>query len=48
LQPDLPIIAFTAHAYENDKQRLLQKGFDQYISKPVKQDELRALVQLSI
>ena len=48
LQPNIPIIAFTAHAYENDKKRLLEKGFDEYISKPVKQDELRALVQLSI
>jgi CheY-like chemotaxis protein len=48
LQPNIPIIAFTAHAYENDKKRLLEKGFDDYISKPVKQDELKALIQLSI
>jgi len=48
IQPDIPIIAFTAHAYENDKKRLLQKGFNEYISKPVKQGELRELVEKSI
>jgi CheY-like chemotaxis protein len=48
IKPDVPIIAFTAHAYENDKKRLLQKGFDEYISKPVKQGELRKLVGKSI
>ncbi|MGM0496605.1 MAG: PAS domain-containing hybrid sensor histidine kinase/response regulator [Bacteroidota bacterium] len=38
--PNIPIIAFTAHAYEKDKQKLLKQGFDEYISKPVKQKEL--------
>ncbi len=48
INPEIPIIAFTAHAYENDKKRLLQKGFDEYLSKPVKQEELRELVEHSI
>jgi len=41
---EIPIIAFTAHAYEKDKQKLLDKGFDEYISKPVKQEELLNLM----
>jgi len=44
LTPNLPIIAFTAHAYEKDKQKLLDKGFDEYISKPVKQEDLLNLM----
>ena len=40
INPVIPIIAFTAHAYEKDKKKLLDKGFDEYISKPVKQQEL--------
>lgn len=31
----VPIIAVTAYAFENDKQTIKQKGFDDYISKPI-------------
>jgi CheY-like chemotaxis protein len=36
--PDLrevPVIAFTAHASEQERARLLAQGFDEYISKPI-------------
>ena len=45
LNSNIPIIALTAYAYENDKKRLLQNGFDGYISKPVDQKELIQLVE---
>lgn len=37
---DLPIVAQTAYALESEKQHLLDKGFDDYISKPIKKQEL--------
>ena len=40
INPNVPIIALTAYAYENDKKRFLDRGFDGYLSKPVDQEEL--------
>ena len=37
---DIPVIALTAAASERDKQRGLASGFNQYLTKPVKVDEL--------
>lgn len=32
---DIPILALTAHAMADDKRRLIQAGFDWYLSKPI-------------
>lgn len=37
---DIKIIAVTAHAMENEKKEILTYGFDDYISKPIDDDEL--------
>ncbi|MBI5834518.1 MAG: response regulator, partial [Armatimonadetes bacterium] len=39
-----PIVAMTAHAMKDDRQRCLDAGMDNYISKPIQGGELLALI----
>jgi len=41
------IIAVTAHAQEGDRKRCMESGMDSYIAKPVKLEELRAVLESS-
>ncbi len=44
-RPELPVIATTAYATQEEKEKALEAGCDEYLSKPVKKEELFALLE---
>ncbi len=44
LNPSIPIVAITAHALKGDKERFLEAGMNDYISKPIRMDRFYATI----
>ncbi len=45
VQRKVPIVALTAHAMENDRDRRLAAGMDTYLSKPFSLEDLRRVIE---
>ena len=43
-QPPMPIVALTAHALASEKRALLQCGMDDYLTKPISEQQLAQVV----
>ena len=44
--PEIPVVAMTAHAMEGDRERCLEAGMNDYISKPVDPAEIERVLDL--
>lgn len=45
LNHDIPVIAVTAHAMKGDRERCIEKGMDDYISKPIEPEKLIEVIE---
>ena len=45
IRPDLPIIAYTAFAQTSDREKALEAGCVDYISKPAKSEDLLDIIK---
>lgn len=45
INPDIPIIAQTAFAFDSDREKALSAGCDDYLAKPVKSETLLAMIE---
>ncbi|WP_243544406.1 hybrid sensor histidine kinase/response regulator [Pseudodesulfovibrio tunisiensis] len=48
VDPNIPIIALTAYAMKGDKERMLEAGMNDYVSKPVDMKELSAAIARNV
>jgi len=44
IQPDIPIVAQTAYALSHERQEILNYGFNDYIAKPVEEEQLMEVI----
>jgi len=45
IRPDLPVIAQTAYALNDERETILHEGFDDYIAKPIQRDDVLSIIE---
>ncbi len=46
--PHIPIVAITANALKGDRERFMREGLDEYITKPIKKDNILSILNMFI
>lgn len=44
-RPELPVIAQTAYALDEERMSILNSGFDDYLAKPIKKEDLFTILE---
>lgn len=45
MRPDLPVIAQTAYAMDDERETILHEGFDAYLAKPIQRNEIISIIE---
>ncbi|WP_158275656.1 ATP-binding protein [Marinilabilia rubra] len=45
IDPQMPVVALTAYAMAEEREKGLERGFDEYLSKPLKVDQLYGIIK---
>ena len=46
--PHVPIVAITANALKGDRERFMREGLDEYITKPIKKDNILSILNMFV
>ena len=48
IRPELPVIAQTAYAMDDERETILHEGFDAYLAKPIQRNEIISIIEKAL